>query len=56
LDRGVVQAGAQTPAGVQLVNPAGGTTVDIGDDGPQQAVYFEASDLPAELPTVLPAN
>jgi hypothetical protein len=55
-DPGVVQASAQTPLGIQLINPASAVSVEPGVEGLQQAIYFEASDQPAELPPVAPAN
>jgi hypothetical protein len=59
-DRGVVQATAETPLGIQLINPATAVTTEPGEDGLQQAIYFEASDQPpaeaVALPPVEPAN
>jgi hypothetical protein len=52
--RGVVQASAQTPLGIQLINPASAVAAEVTDDGLQQAIYFEASDLPAGADVALP--
>ncbi len=46
-DHGVMQASAQTPLGIQLINPASAVAAEQGEGGLQQAIYFEASDLPA---------
>jgi hypothetical protein len=53
-DRGVIQASAQTPLGIQLINPASAVAAEVGDDGLQQAIYFEASDLPPGDAVALP--
>lgn len=53
---GVVQASAQIPLGIQLINPASAVAVEPGEEGLQQAIYFEASDRAADLPPVAPAN
>ena len=49
---GVVQTAAQTPLGIQLVNPAAGLSIAPEEQGLQQAIYFEASDAPAALPPI----
>lgn len=46
-DQGVMQVSAETPLGIQLINPASAIATEQGEDGLQQAIYFEASDLPA---------
>jgi len=60
IDRGVVQTSAETPLGIQLINPASAITPVADESGLQQAIYFEASDQPTEgsltLPPVAPAN
>jgi len=43
-DSQVTPASAAQPVGIQLVNPAAAIIVDPGEDGLQQAIYFEASD------------
>ncbi|HEX6964043.1 MAG TPA: hypothetical protein VF175_19400 [Lacipirellula sp.] len=43
VDDRVEAASAEEPIGIQLVNPAG-ALVDPSAQGPQQAIYFEASD------------
>jgi hypothetical protein len=43
-DARVVPASAERPLGIQLVNPAAAVVVDPGEDGLQQAIYYEASD------------
>ncbi|HYO25344.1 MAG TPA: hypothetical protein VEQ85_10390 [Lacipirellulaceae bacterium] len=57
---GVVMATAERPLGIQLVNPASAVAAEPGLDGLQQAIYFEASDLPpaggVQLPPVAPGN
>jgi hypothetical protein len=56
-DRDVVPASAQTPLGIQLINPASAMAVDPGSAGLQQAIYFEASDEVVEATdAVAPAN
>jgi hypothetical protein len=47
IDRRVQPASAEEPQGIQLINPAAAVVVDPGEDGLQQAIYFEASDLDA---------
>ncbi len=55
-DRGVMQASAHTPLGIQLINPAAAIAVEPDDCGLQQAIYIEASDQPTSLPPVAPTN
>ena len=57
VDRQVVPASAQTPLGIQLINPASAVAVEPGSEGLQQAIYFEASDGAVEATdAVVPAN
>jgi hypothetical protein len=60
MDRGVVQTSAEAPLGIQLINPASAIAPAADESGLQQAIYFEASDQPADgslaLPPVAPAN
>jgi hypothetical protein len=52
--RSVIQASAQTPLGIQLINPASAVAAEVGDGGLQQAIYFEASDQPQSEAAPLP--
>ena len=46
VDRRVVPASATIdPAAIGVINPAGALQTDQAADGPQQAIYYEASDL-----------
>ncbi len=59
IDRGVVQTSAETPPGIQLINPASAIAAPSDASGLQQAIYFEASDqsgAAVALPPVSPAN
>jgi hypothetical protein len=49
-----MQASAQTPLGIQLINPATAIAAEVGHGGLQQAIYFEASDLPPGDASALP--
>jgi hypothetical protein len=57
---GVVQTSAEAPLGIQLINPASAIAPVADESGLQQAIYFEASDQPADgspaLPPVAPTN
>ena len=44
IDRRVVPASAVSPQGIAVINPAAAIQSDPKADGPQQAIYFEASD------------
>jgi hypothetical protein len=46
----VMQASAEVPLGIQLINPATAVTPEAGAEGLQQAIYFEASDQDAAAP------
>jgi hypothetical protein len=43
----VVQVSAELPLSIPLINPAAAIAADPGEDGLQQAIYYEASDQPA---------
>jgi hypothetical protein len=51
VDRRVVPASANVPQGIRFVNPAASLPAATEADGPQQAIYFEASDL-SDTPAV----
>jgi hypothetical protein len=58
--RGVIQTSAETPLGIQLINPASAIAPMADESGLQQAIYFEDSDQSTEgsltLPPVAPTN
>jgi hypothetical protein len=59
IDQDVVRTSAETPLGIQLINPASAVTAPADATGPQQAIYFEASDQgegALALPPAAPAN
>jgi hypothetical protein len=57
MDRRVIPASAQTPLGIQLINPVSAMAVAPSSEGAQQAIYFEASDEVVEATdAVVPAN
>jgi hypothetical protein len=51
VDRRVVPASVTIdPQAIQVINPAGAIEVDQAADGPQQAIYYEASDWVSDQP------